>query len=115
MLPTWRTPRRNRRLTSRQHWKPVTQTSCAMRLALWPRRAAWAILPRHADLNGESLYKARGEIGNPEFSTVMRVMRALGLTLAARPAEPPPMRVRGRSCLAPRLGIQVNGHLSCRI
>ena len=54
-----------------------------------------------ADLNRESLYKARGEIGNPEFSTVMRVMRALGLTLAARPAEPPPMRVRGRSCLAP--------------
>jgi DNA-binding phage protein len=35
-----------------------------------------------------SLYKAFDETGNPEFSTVMRVMRALGLTLAARPAEP---------------------------
>jgi probable addiction module antidote protein len=36
-----------------------------------------------ADLNRESLYKALGETGNPEFSTVMRVMRAL----AARPAQ----------------------------
>ena len=41
-----------------------------------------------ADLNRESLYKALGETGNPEFSTVMRVMRALGLTLTARFAEP---------------------------
>jgi probable addiction module antidote protein len=41
-----------------------------------------------ADLNRESLYKALGETGNPEFSTVMRVMRALGLTLAAHPAQP---------------------------
>jgi probable addiction module antidote protein len=40
-----------------------------------------------ADLNRESLYKALGETGNPEFGTVMRVMRALGLTLAAHPAE----------------------------
>ena len=40
-----------------------------------------------ADLNRVSLYKALGETGNPEFSTVMRVMRALGLTLTARPAE----------------------------
>ena len=40
-----------------------------------------------ADLNRESLYKALSEAGNPEFGTVMRVIRALGLTLAARPAE----------------------------
>ena len=40
-----------------------------------------------ADLNRESLYKAHSETGNPEVSTVMPVMRALGLTLAARPAE----------------------------
>jgi probable addiction module antidote protein len=42
---------------------------------------------KSAHLNHESLYKALGETGNPEFSTVMRVMRALGLTLAARPAQ----------------------------
>ena len=40
-----------------------------------------------ADLNRESLYKALGATGNPEFGTVMRVMRALGLTLAAHPVE----------------------------
>ncbi len=40
-----------------------------------------------ADLNRESLYNALSETGNPEFSTVMRVMRSLGLTLAARPAQ----------------------------
>ncbi len=40
-----------------------------------------------ADLNRESLYKALSETGNPEFGTVMRVIGALGLTLAARPAE----------------------------
>jgi len=38
-----------------------------------------------AGLNRESLYKALGETGNPEFSTVMRIVRALGLTLSARP------------------------------
>jgi probable addiction module antidote protein len=37
-----------------------------------------------ADLKCE---RALGETGNPEISTVMRVMRALGLTLAARPAQ----------------------------
>jgi len=40
-----------------------------------------------AGLNRESLYRALGEAGNPEFTTVMRVVRALGLTLTARPAE----------------------------
>ena len=40
-----------------------------------------------ADLNRESLYKALSQTGNPEFTTVMRVVRAVGLTLAARPAQ----------------------------
>ncbi len=43
---------------------------------------------KNAGLNRESLYKALGETGNPEFSTVMRIVRALGLTLSARPATP---------------------------
>jgi DNA-binding phage protein len=30
--------------------------------------------------------QALGETGNPEFGTVMRIVRALGLTLSARPA-----------------------------
>ncbi|HEV7601846.1 MAG TPA: hypothetical protein VGO49_16520 [Bradyrhizobium sp.] len=38
-------------------------------------------------MNRESLYKALGDAGNPEFDTILRVIRALGLTLSARPAE----------------------------
>jgi probable addiction module antidote protein len=37
-------------------------------------------------LSRESLYKALGPAGNPEFRTMMRIVRALGLTLSARPA-----------------------------
>jgi len=44
-------------------------------------------IAKNAGLNRESLYKALGETGNPEFSTVMRIVRALGLTLSARPAS----------------------------
>ena len=34
---------------------------------------------RSAGLNRESLYKALGETGNPEFETMLGVLRALGL------------------------------------
>jgi probable addiction module antidote protein len=50
-----------------------------------------------AGLNRESLYKALGETGNPEFGTVMRIVRALGLTLAARPAATARSRKRRRA------------------
>jgi probable addiction module antidote protein len=43
-------------------------------------------IAKNAGLNRESLYKAPGETGNPEFSTVMRIVRAVGLTLSARSA-----------------------------
>jgi probable addiction module antidote protein len=43
-------------------------------------------IAKKAGLNRESLYKALGETGNSEFGTVMRIVRALGLTLSARPA-----------------------------
>lgn len=44
-------------------------------------------IAKSAKLNRESLYKALGKSGNPEFGTVMRVVRALGLKLTARPVE----------------------------
>ncbi len=44
-------------------------------------------IAREAGLNRESLYKALGKSGNPEFGTVLRIVRALGLTLSARPAQ----------------------------
>jgi probable addiction module antidote protein len=42
-------------------------------------------IAKETGLSRESLYKALGETGNPEFGTMMRIVRALGLTLAARP------------------------------
>lgn len=45
----------------------------------------------------ESLYKALGEEGNPEFGTVLRVLGACGLHLAAIPDErPEPRRAKTR-------------------
>lgn len=38
---------------------------------------------REAGLGRESLYKALSPDGNPEFATVLKVMRALGLRLHA--------------------------------
>ena len=40
-----------------------------------------------AGLGRESLYKALGENGNPEFATVLELMRAMGLKLSALPIE----------------------------
>jgi probable addiction module antidote protein len=56
-------------------------------LGLVARAQGMAGIARTAKLNRESLYKALGEAGNPEFDTILRVIRALGLTLSARPAE----------------------------
>ena len=52
------------------------------------RARGMAKVAQDADLSRESLYKALGEKGNPEFNTVMNVVRALGLTLSAHPVEP---------------------------
>lgn len=41
---------------------------------------------RDAGLGRESLYKALSPEGNPELATVMKVLRALGLSLHARPS-----------------------------
>src|SRR5438094_5385088 len=66
-------------------------------LGLVARARGMGGIAKKAGLNRESLYKALGETGNPEFSTVMRIVRALGLTLSARPAAigrtPKPRRV----------------------
>jgi len=56
-------------------------------LGVVARARGMAEIAKAADLNRESLYKAFGESGNPEFDTVMRVLGALGLTLSARPAS----------------------------
>jgi probable addiction module antidote protein len=55
-------------------------------LGLVARARGASEIAKKAGLNRESLYKALGETGNPEFGTVMRIVHALGLTLSARPA-----------------------------
>jgi probable addiction module antidote protein len=55
-------------------------------LGLVARARGMSGIARKAGLNRESLYKALGGTGNPEFATVMRIIRALGLTLSARTA-----------------------------
>jgi probable addiction module antidote protein len=47
-----------------------------------------------AGLGRESLYKALSTDGNPEFATVLRVVRALGLRLHALPAKKPQTKKR---------------------
>ena len=42
-------------------------------------------LARATGLGRESLYKALSPDGNPEFATVMKVVRALGIKLTAQP------------------------------
>jgi len=44
-------------------------------------------IAREAGLGRESLYKALSPEGNPEFATVMKVLRALGLSLHVKPAH----------------------------
>jgi probable addiction module antidote protein len=56
-------------------------------LGLVARARGMACIAKKAGLNRESLYKALGEAGNPEFGTVMRIVRALGLTLSLRPGD----------------------------
>ncbi|MNN99222.1 hypothetical protein D3C81_2188090 [compost metagenome] len=47
------------------------------------RAKGMTLVARDAGLGRESLYKALGSTGNPEFATIMKVMKALGLKLHA--------------------------------
>jgi probable addiction module antidote protein len=50
------------------------------------RAVGMTTIAREAGLGRESLYKALSPGGNPELATVLRVLRAVGLRLHARPA-----------------------------
>jgi probable addiction module antidote protein len=50
-------------------------------LGVIARAKGMARIARATGLGRESLYKALSPDGNPEFATVLKVMRALGLTL----------------------------------
>lgn len=51
------------------------------------RAKGMAEIARMAGLGRESLYKALSPEGNPEFATILKVVRALGLRLHAAPAK----------------------------
>jgi probable addiction module antidote protein len=51
------------------------------------RAKGMAEIAQEAGLGRESLYKALSPEGNPEFATILKVVRALGLRLHATPAQ----------------------------
>ncbi len=56
-------------------------------LGVVARARGMSEVAREAGVSRESLYRALSANGNPEFSTVMRVVRALGLQLSVTPAH----------------------------
>jgi len=44
-------------------------------------------IARESGLSRESLYRALSPEGNPEFNTILRVIRSLGLRLSTTPIE----------------------------
>src|SRR4051794_37005413 len=45
-------------------------------------------IARDAGVSRENLYKALSEKGNPEFGTILKVMKALGFDLSISPHKP---------------------------
>jgi probable addiction module antidote protein len=54
-------------------------------LGVVARARGMSEVAREAGVSRESLYRSLSPDGNPEFATVLRVMRALGLRLSASP------------------------------
>ncbi len=63
-------------------------------LGVVARARSMSQLARDTGLGRESLYKALSGEGNPEFSTVLKVMTALGMKLTAVPIAAPARRKR---------------------
>lgn len=56
-------------------------------LGVIARARGMSEVAHEAGLSRESLYRALSTEGNPEFATVLRVLRALGLRLSAVPEQ----------------------------
>jgi probable addiction module antidote protein len=56
----------------------------AVALGTVARARGMTQVARDAGLSRESLYKALGADGNPEFGTVLKVLQALGLKLSVK-------------------------------
>src|ERR1700760_3666497 len=51
-------------------------------------------LAKATGIRREQLYRALGEDGNPEFATILKVLRALGVTITAAPPKAPAPKKR---------------------
>ena len=60
----------------------------AQALGTVARARGMSQIAKEARLSRESLYKALGAEGNPEFGTILKVLRALGLTLSVKSQGP---------------------------
>lgn len=56
-------------------------------LGVVARARGMSEVAREAGVSRESLYRSLSTDGNPEFATVLRVIRALGLRLSATPLK----------------------------
>jgi probable addiction module antidote protein len=59
-------------------------TFLAQALGTVARARGMSQIAKDAGLSRESLYKALGSDGNPEFATVLKVLQALGLKLSIK-------------------------------
>jgi probable addiction module antidote protein len=60
----------------------------AMAIGTVARAAGMSAVAEKAGLSRENLYRALGGDAKPEFGTVMKVLRALGMDLVAQPHAP---------------------------
>jgi probable addiction module antidote protein len=51
------------------------------------RAKGMTAIAKQSGIKREALYKALSETGNPQFKTVMEVMKAMGLRLSVLPAK----------------------------
>lgn len=65
-------------------------------LGVVARAKGMATIARKTGLGRQSLYKALSEQGNPEFSTVVKVLGALGIRIVTVPAKTRTTKRRAR-------------------
>lgn len=64
-------------------------------LGIVARARGMSEVARLSGLSRESLYRALSPEGNPEFATILRVVRAMGLRLSTTPISQPALPLRG--------------------
>jgi probable addiction module antidote protein len=60
----------------------------AMAIGAVARSQGMSAVAEKAGLSRENLYRALGGDAKPEFATVLKVLRAMGIDLIAQPREP---------------------------